>query len=405
MQVEEFDGVVIAGAGPAGLTAALRLAQAGVPVRIYEAADALSREARASTFHASSLEMLDTMGLSDELLDRGLVAPTYQFRDRREGCIVELDMSVLADETRFPFRLQLNQGVLAELIKERLAGFDDAEVRFETRVTGVEVEDVAAVLSVESSDGARSAVRAPYVIAADGSHSSIRNALGIPFEGVTYPDRYLVAATAMDLKQHIPDLAYVNYVGDPEQWYVLLATPDGWRVLFPVAMDVPDEEVAEESRVQELLRGVIDLGQPWPLEYKQLYKVHQRIAATYRVGRVCLAGDAAHLNNPLGGMGMNSGIHDAFELSGRLIRMWREGHDDASLADYAERRRAITAEYVNRDTDKNWSQLRESDPDVRRQQHERWRAIKASPEVEKEFLLRASMLTSVREFAGAGGGV
>lgn len=397
---EHFDGVLIAGAGPVGLTAALRLAQAGVPVRIYEAADALNREARASTFHAPTLEMLDMLGLADELVGRGLVAPTYQFRDREFGCVVELDMRVLEQDTRFPFRLQLNQGVLADLIHERLAHMDGVEVLFDTKVTSVTLEgEHAVVLGVVGPDGRPRNVSAPYLIGADGSRSAVRSALDIDFEGVTYPDRYLVAATSMDLMQHIPDLAYVNYVGDPDQWYVLLATPDGWRVLFPVPLDVPDEEVAAEDRVQDLLKDVIDLNGPWPLLYKQLYKVHQRLASTFRVGRVCLAGDAAHINNPLGGMGMNSGIHDAYELSGRLVTLFHEGHDEASLEAYGERRRRIAGEYVNRDTDKNWSQLREKDPEVRARQHARWRELKDSPERERAFLLRSSMLESVRAFA------
>ncbi len=400
VKTEQFDGVLIAGAGPVGLTAALRLAQAGVPVRVYEAADALNREARASTFHAPTLEMLDTLGLADDLVSRGLVAPTYQFRDRELGCIVELDMSVLEDDTKFPFRLQLNQGALADLAHQRLAEMDGVEVLFDTKVTGVTLEGAdAVVLETTDKDGRAHSVRAPYLIGADGSRSAVRSALGIDFEGVTYPDRYLVAATSMDLMEHIPDLAYVNYVGDPDQWYVLLATPDGWRVLFPVAMDVPDEEVAAEGRVQDLLKDVIDLGGPWPLLYKQLYKVHQRLASTFRVGRVCLAGDSAHINNPLGGMGMNSGIHDAYELSGRLLALYRDGHDEASLEAYGERRRRIAGEYVNRDTDKNWSQLREKDPEVRARQHERWRGLKESPVQEREFLLRSSMLESVRKFA------
>lgn len=393
---ETFDGVLIAGAGPVGLTAALRLADAGIPVRLFEEAAVLSTQARASTFHAATLEMLDDVGLADELIGRGLVAPTFQYRDRDEGVIVELDMSVLAEDTRFPFRLQLDQSVLAELEQQRLAALDHADIQFTTRVLSATTTDDHATVEIECADGRRSRIAAPYLIGADGSRSAVRESLGIEFEGVTYPDRYLVASTSLDLHEHIPDLAYVNYIGDPQQWYVLLATPRGWRVLFPVPMDVPDEQVAAEERVQELLRGVIDLGRPWPILYKQLYRVHQRLAETFNVGRICLAGDAAHINNPLGGMGMNSGIHDAVELSGRIIAMQQTWHDPASVRAYAERRRRVAGEYVNRQTDANYSHLREDDPEARATQHAYWRSLKADRESERQFLLRASMLASIR---------
>jgi len=402
MLTDTFDGVIIAGAGPVGLTAALRLGEAGVPVRVMEEADALSQQARASTFHAATLEMLEPLGLTDPLIERGLIARTFQYRDRHQGLIVELDMSVLEDDTRYPFRLQVDQSVMAELIEQRLAAMDHVRVEFGTRVQDAEVTDDVATFETRHRDGSRARVEAPYAIGADGSRSAVRGALGTEFDGLTYPDRYLVAATSLDLKELIPDLAYVNYIGDPQQWYVLLATPKGWRVLFPVPMDVPDEQVTASARVQSLLRGVVDLGEPWPVLYKQLYKVHQRLARSFTAGRICLAGDAAHINNPLGGMGMNSGIHDAVELSGRLITLLRDGHDPASLEDYSRRRRRIAGEYVNRQTHTNYSNLREDDPELRARQHAYWRSLKADAESERQYLLGASMLASVRELDEVG---
>lgn len=392
---ESFDGVLIAGAGPVGLTLAIHLGAEGVPVLVVEAGSEPSREARASTFHAATLELLDVLGLAAPLVEQGLIARTFQYRDREEGVIAELDMGVLAADTRFPYRLQLNQSALVSLILERLEEYPSVTVEFGTELVAADPAEGHVGIELLDTSGHRQTINSSYLVGADGAWSRVRTSLGIAFEGITYPERYLVAATSLDLLSLIGDLSYVNYVGDPEQWYVLLATPQGWRVLFPVPADVTDEDVTDEARVQELLRGVVDIGSPWPIQYKQLYRVHQRLASTFNQGRVCLAGDAAHINNPLGGMGMNSGIHDAVELSRSLAACVRDGHDPTILERYATRRRRVSSEHVNRRTDRNWSNLREGDPRIRDQQHAYWRSLKETPQREREYLREASMLTTM----------
>jgi 3-(3-hydroxy-phenyl)propionate hydroxylase len=387
--------VVVVGAGPVGAVAALRLAREGVPVTVLEAGDGTGTESRASTFHPPTLEMLDELGVAENILEQGLIASTYQVRDRREGLIAEFDLSVLRDETRFPFRLQCEQSRLTEAILARLAETSGVEVRFSAPVHDVRPEGDEVVVRY-GDDRSPETLRAGWVIGSDGAHSAVRRSLGIEFEGMTYPERFLVVTTPLELKELLPDIAYVNYVADPREWFVLLRIPTAWRVLFPVPEETEDAEVLDESNIQRLMQGVHPRKEPYPIEHTTLYRVHQRVVERFRVGRVLLAGDAAHVNNPLGGMGMNSGVHDAYFLAGALSRVLRGEEGEGALERCARWRREVALRYVAATTDRNWSSIRESESDARRRQHEEWRRIAGSPEATREFLLRSSMLASVR---------
>ena len=237
-RVEELDRVVITGAGPTGLVAALVLAERGVPVTVLEKLPTLSAESRASTFHPATLQLLDELGLAQQVMDAGLVAPTTQFRDRRSGPVATFDLGVLAEETDFAFRVQLEQSKFTPMVIELLrdgtaAGRWDADVRFEHRTHRVTQTDGVVDLDVGTPNGLVR-LRVPWLIGADGAHSAVRTSLGIDLEGEEYPERFLVVSVSNELTEHLGDLAHVNYVADPDEWLVLLRTPDHWRVLFPI---------------------------------------------------------------------------------------------------------------------------------------------------------------------------
>jgi 3-(3-hydroxy-phenyl)propionate hydroxylase len=392
MSSEEFDGVAIAGAGPVGMSAAVALAQQGVPVLVLERYDELSSMARASTFHPPTLEMLETVGVTDELMRIGLRVDRYQFRDRRAGVVAEFDYSVLANDTRYPFRIQCEQHRLTPILLDRLSRLG-GRVRFGHRVRGVRQDADGVEVEVETAAGPTT-VRSRYVVAADGAHSAVRESLGIEFDGLTYPNLYLVTDTLYPLEKALPGLSMVNYVSDPEEWLAILHTSTNWRVLMPISPGVAQAGKPSRAFVIERLQGVVPgIAAADALEWS-IYEVHQRVAARYRVDRVLLAGDAAHINSPLGGMGMNCGIHDAFFLAPRLARAFRE-HDDAGLEEYAEVRRRMAIEFVREDTHRNAENLALKDPAARQRRDAELRAASLDPTRARQFLLRASMLASV----------
>jgi 2-polyprenyl-6-methoxyphenol hydroxylase-like FAD-dependent oxidoreductase len=385
--------VVVAGAGPVGLTAALVLAREGLEVTVCEAGPALATESRASTFHPPSLEMLAELGVLDGLLERGIVSTRFQYRDRRSGPIAELDLGVLAGDTPYPFRVQCEQSKLTPLLLEALAALPGAQVRFAAPVTGLRDLDGA----VEVCAGSE-VLTADWLIGADGASSAVRKAAGLAFDGLTYPERYLVVSTQEDIETLLPGIAAVNYVFDPDEWLVLLRTPEHWRVLFPTDPHTPDATELDGGRVQERLRGVADPGRAWQVLHTSLYRVHQRAAPTFRLGRVVLVGDAAHVNNPLGGMGMNSGLHDAVVLGRALVAVAAGAPEDV-LDDAAAARRDVALSYVQRVTHGNWEQLRERDPAARRALHDELRERAADPAKARDYLLRTSMIDSLRTVA------
>ncbi|WP_255945566.1 FAD-dependent oxidoreductase [Streptomyces odontomachi] len=383
--------IAIAGAGPVGMTLALGLAMDGHNVTVHEELDGLSTESRASTFHPSTLEELAAYGVVEDLEREGLRVPDYQYRDRREGLIARLDFSLIRGLTKFPYRIQVEQSYLTRVILGKLAAHPNATVRFGSKVTAARTVGARAEYTVVRAGAARTET-ADYVVAADGASSAVRKSLGIGFEGMTYPERYIVASTTFEFREVMPDISWVNYISDPDEWLLMLRTPHYWRIMFPLGPDEDDDRASSSAEIQRRLHGVHALDGDFPVLHTTVYRVHQRVADTYAAGRIALAGDAAHINNPLGGLGMNSGLFDAFALRAAFAEAAAGADGVALLAKYAEQQRDISVEYVGAQTDRNWKQLRESDPQRRRAQAMRMRDIVADPEAHRRFLLRSSML-------------
>jgi len=386
--------VLIAGAGPVGLVSALTLASAGIRVTLFERAATLTEDLRASTFHPPTLDMLSRFGVTEALVSQGLKARYTQQRDRQQGLIAEFDMSLLEGETDHPFRLQCEQWKLNRLLVAQLEQLPNVEMVFGATVESV-AQDAEGVDLTVRKDGATAVHRGDYLIGADGAWSAVRQSLGIEFEGFTYPERFLVVSTDFEFADHFPRLSYVNYVSDPQEWCVLLRVPTLWRVLFPTSPDESDEEVMTDESIETRLQKLWKRDVKYDITHRTLYKVHQRVAKEFRRGRVILAGDAAHINNPLGGMGMNGGVHDAFNLSDKLVEILNEGASEDLLDHYERQRRAVAIEYINANTQRNKKTIEERDPAKRQAVHDELRAIAADPARSKDYLRKTSMIDAL----------
>jgi 3-(3-hydroxy-phenyl)propionate hydroxylase len=337
----------------------------------------------------------------DEVIRRGLVAPTFQFWDRpTQRKIAEFDHGILNQDTRHPFVVQCEQHKMARLTLERLSELRNAHVHFGTRVDGVRLADDKVEVTVVDAGGPRT-VTGSYLVGADGGRSTVRKALGIEFEGYTFPERFMVLTTSFDFAAE-RGYSLRNYIADPDEWTNLFkvageGTGPLWRAVFPTTPGETDEQVLNEDAVQGRLQKFFPKAGPYPVVHRNLYNVHQRVAASFRKGRAFLAGDAAHVNNPIGGLGLNCGIHVAVELAALLAPVCRGEAPAATLDRYDRVRRPINVEFVQQQTIANKKRLEEKDSAAREASFETLRKTAADPAAHRAFLLRTSLIESVKK--------
>jgi 3-(3-hydroxy-phenyl)propionate hydroxylase len=395
------DRVLIAGAGPVGCSAALYLAQRGIPVTLVEAGATLPEDLRASTFHPPTLDMLDDLGVVDQLLEQGLNCPTWQYRDTREGVIANWDLGVLKNDTGHPYRIQCEQYKLTRIIVAELEKMDNVDVRFQVRATGTSQDERGVNLYVDTLDGPEK-LKGRYLIAADGASSVIRVSQGIEFPGLTFPELWLCTSTEFKFEDHFEDLAPIAYIADPDFWFVFVRVPGLWRLLLPSRVGENADSLVTDETVQDRMHQVCPKTGDYDTFHRTAYSVHQRVAETYRKGRVFLAGDSAHINNPLGGMGMNGGIHDAINLSEKLVKVWTGQADDRELDKYDAQRRPIAVDYVQQTTMRNKAMLEETDSETRKAKQDEMRRIVSDPSLAREYLMQSSMISALKRSATLG---
>ncbi len=388
--------VIVAGAGPVGTVVAYALALRGIDVLLLEASATCEDDMRASTIHSSTLSLLNGIGITDRLIDVGLKAPLYQYRIRSTNEVLEFDLGELSDVLEFPFRLQCEQFKLARLLAHELEASPNANVLFNHDIKSFKQDAAGVVVEAETPAGSRS-FQCDYLIAADGARSTIRRQLDVSFDGFTYPESFLTLSTGADLAAYFDNLSFVNYVSDPEEWYVLLKVPSAWRILIPVDESEDDAYTISDRKTARLFQGLLGDDTPIETNHRTIYRVHQRVVSKMNHGRVLLAGDSAHLNNPLGGFGMNGGIHDAMNLAAKLDDILRNNRNAEELLGlYDRQRRTVMHQFVQAQTIRNKKMIEESGKESRRQQWDEMRAIHSDSGRRRDYMMRQSMMQSLK---------
>lgn len=386
--------VIVAGGGPTGLSLSLFLTEKGIPHLLIDRHETPFKDPRAATFHPPTLEMLEPGGITEKLLQIGIKVTHWHFWNRKTGLVAEFDLGNLSGDTNYPFRLQCEQHKLAGLLHDELASRDLAEIHTGETVTAVSQENDIVRVRTDKDE-----YIAQYLVAADGARSIIRKSLDIDFTGFSYSERFLVVTNTYDFAAE--SYALSCYVADPDEWCALFKVPgDGppgvWRVVFPTHPNDEESLLLSFDYAKERLEHFLPRHKPYEILHTNLYAVHQRVAETYRSGRILLAGDAAHVNNPLGGMGMNFGIHDAHNLADKLGKILNDNANEELLDRYDRQRRSVAVEYLQRMTIDNKKMLEEKNEDIARAQERELRSIAADKIQTRQYLLKTSMFEGLK---------
>jgi 3-(3-hydroxy-phenyl)propionate hydroxylase len=392
--------VLIAGGGPVGLLCAWMLGRRGIPVRLFDNNACLQVDPRAATTHPATLDLLTEGGLSEDMARVGLVAPIFQFWDRPSNRLVaQFDHAVLANDTRHAFVVQCEQFKTASLLLERIQSQPNVEVLFDHEVVDVRQTADSVGIDVRGPSGIQTHSGC-YLIGADGGRSTVRKRSEIAFDGFTWPERFIVLTTPFDFEAE-RGYSYRSYFAEPGAWCncfkVSANGPPGlWRTVFPTEPSQDDASLMSDTAVHERIQRYFPDRRQYDIVHRNLYVTHQRVAAAFRKGRVVLAGDAAHVNNPIGGMGLNGGIQDAVNLVLKLAKILVDGEADRILDLYDLQRRTVAVEFVQEQSIANKRRLEESDPKIRQKNLDELSRIAEDPERSRQFLLRTAMVASQR---------
>ncbi len=383
--------VIIVGAGPVGLSLLVGLQRQGIAAQLYEQLPDLSPEARASTFHPHTLEIFEEWGVLDAIVSQGHRVDCLQYWERdNQELIAAFSYSHINCDTPYPYRLQCPQSIVTRVLKPIVESTNPNCVYMQHELIGFEEKGDYIIVTFQTPHGIVN-VKGAYLVAADGSKSAIRRQLNISFEGSTYEDRFLLVASDVDFTPFYPEFGPVSYIFSPEEWVIVMQLPDITRTVFQVHPHEVNDVIVQPDEVRQRMARFAGSTIDFTIESVSIYSVHQRVASTFRLGRVLLVGDAAHINNPMGGMGMNSGIHDAHCLAGYLAQVM-SGASDTLLDDYSNIRRDYALKHVRKTTHKNYEDMSSQNEEYRQKRNAEFRAIAADPQRQREYLLKASML-------------
>jgi 3-(3-hydroxy-phenyl)propionate hydroxylase len=391
--------IVIIGGGPVGMALAYRLHEFRIPALLLDRNLTRPEDLRASTFHPPTLDLLDAYGLAQPLIDQGLKAPHWQIRvhETHESAVFDLDL--IKDKTSHPYRLQCEQFRLCTLLAERLADSPYVEIRPGALVEAVSQDDDGVTVRGTMTDGAAFEEKGRLLVGADGAHSIVRQSMNLSFEGVTYPETTVLATTTFPFEEHLPGLSNVSYIWRDGGTFSLLRLQSKWRCSLYPEEGKSIEQATEPAVIERKLQSIVARDEPYEVIDLRPYRVHMRIVDDYRHGRFILAGDAAHVNSPSGGMGMNGGVHDAFNLSAVIRDIWN-GADLSLLDRYTRQRLPIARDEILAQADTNRARMQERNWDRRREMFAKLQATANDPVAARAHLLKSSMILGLERSAG-----
>jgi 2-polyprenyl-6-methoxyphenol hydroxylase-like FAD-dependent oxidoreductase len=331
-----MEDVIIVGGGPVGFITALGLAQAGVRVRVIEAEPQIINSPRAAVYFWSVLDGLERLGILEDTEAAGVRKQDYTYLVKRTDERVVYSLKILQGRTPHPYNLHLGQHRLADIAMRRLKTFSNATIRFGTRLQGLRQDAEGVTLSV-MTERETAELRARWVIGADGAASTVRRLLGLSFDGMTWAERFVATNVYYDFERN--GYSRSTFVIDDRFGAVIaILNNDGlWRCTYMEDATLPEETFLE--RLPGAYESILPGQGSYELERASPYRMHQRSAQQYRVGRVVLAGDAAHVTNPTGGLGLTSGLFDSYALYPALAAVILDDAADEVLDRYAAARR------------------------------------------------------------------
>ncbi|MGH8264833.1 MAG: FAD-dependent oxidoreductase [Steroidobacteraceae bacterium] len=381
----EVRDVVVVGAGPVGLLTALGVAKAGASVTVVEAEPCINDSPRAAVYFPTTLKTLDRLGLLPDVLEIAFLSKSFCFH-----LLATREVARIADtfppNSPHPYNAHFGQHVLARLVLKHFSKLPGAEMRWSNRLIALTQDGKGVALTVETPQG-REEIRARWVVGADGACSTVRGLLDLPFEGHTWPERFVATNVRYPFENYGFEPA--NMLADAENWAVVarLGKEDLWRVTFAEDAELPENEAGR--RIPERYRILLpDLKVRYEVVQFSPYRVHERCAPTFRVGRALLAGDAAHACNPCGGMGLTSGVIDAAALGDVLSAVIAGRVPESALDFYSTERRRVFLEVCSPIATDFKRRISEKDPARQRADFEEFRRDANLPE-------RKSLMTAL----------
>jgi 2-polyprenyl-6-methoxyphenol hydroxylase-like FAD-dependent oxidoreductase len=355
-----MSSVIVVGAGPVGFLAALGLAQKGVEVTILDAEPGIIRSPRAAVYYHTTLNVLEKLGLLEDAEAIGLRNFEFCMHFRATGEVIKANLADMREAgQKYPYQLHFGQHLLADLVMRHLARLPDTRVLWNHKLVGLAQDGRHARLEIETPSGGTT-MTADWVVGADGARSTVRRLLGVGFDGQTWPDRFVATNIEYDFSRY--GYANANAVVDPVNWAVVarLGRENLWRVTYGEDARLDEQRILE--RLPARFAAILPGPEPYRIDNFSPYRVHERCASSFRVGRVLLAGDAAHACNPCGGLGLTGGVIDADALISVLAAVIQGRAGETVLDFYAQERRRVFLEVTSPLASDFKRQFMESDP-------------------------------------------